>query len=285
MKLLLSLFVVVAVSVLSSLAYSAEKKVLVISDIDDTLKVSHVLNPIYAASRIPNYTVRFTGMSELYQLLAIEPNTETRFAYVSNAPESVAGLHVLLNSHLSFLQHNNFPAGVLSLRKNFFDKNHKIEEIRKQVDLENPDIILFFGDNGQSDSAIYQEAVEEYKQKNIQMITFIHQVYKTEKSFLDVSVIPEIGNKLLAKQIGFVTPIEIALELNKKGLLSERSKAWMIDNVAPNIANEKFYDLDSLNDITFPSFQNCSEFVWRWPMTKELVPLVKKINSVCHKFF
>ena len=285
MNLLLSFFVVVTVSLLSSLAFSADKKVLIISDIDDTLKVSHVLNPIYAASRIPNYTVRFTGMSQLYQLLSLEQHTETRFAYISNAPKEIVGVPVMLYSHLTFLQHNNFPSGVLSLRENFFDKNHKIDEIRHQVALENPDVIIFIGDNGQSDSEIYHQATAEFKQKNIKMITFIHQVYKTEKSFLDISVISEIGNKLLSEQIGYVTPIEIALELNQKGLMSQRSMDWMITNVAPSIANEKFYNSDSINNITFPSFQNCSEFTWRWPIKTELVPLVKKIKSVCHKLF
>ena len=188
-------------------------------------------------------------------------------------------------SHLTFLQHNNFPDGVLSLREKFSDKNHKIDEIRNQVALENPDVIIFIGDNGQNDSEIYHQATAEFKQKNIEMITFIHQVYKTKKSFLDGIVFPEIGNKLLSEQIGYVTPVEIALELNQRRLLSERATTWMINKVAPNIAAEKFYNSDSMNHITFPSFQNCSEFVWRWPVTKELAPLVKKIKSVCHRFF
>ncbi len=286
MNLILSLFVVVAVSILSSLAYSSEhKKVLIISDIDDTLKVSHVLHPLYAAPRIPNYTVRFSGMAQLFQLLSREPNTITRFAYISNAPKEIAGTTAFGDAHLHFLTHNKFPGGVLSLREDLFDKNHKINEIRKQVRIEKPDVIVFVGDNGQRDSEIYLQATRELQHRNIQLVTFIHQVYKTERSMFDGVLFPEIGNKLLTGQVGYVTAVEIALELHQNGILSQQALSWMIEHVAPNIAAEKFYFSDSMNNITFPSFMNCSEFVWRWPITEELVPLVKKIKSACYGLF
>ncbi len=278
-----SLFI--AVTLLTSLAFPAQKKVLVISDIDDTLKVSHVLNPIYAAARMPNYTVRFSGMAQLFQLLAQQPDTSTEFAYISNALKSVAGVPLLEMTHEQFLAHNHFPAGILTLRENLFDHDHKIREIRQQLNQVRPDAVIFFGDNGQRDSEIYQQAVTEYKNTGIHFTTFIHQVYKTKRGLFDGPLFPEIGNKILMGQVAYITPVEIALELNQQDLFDKKSTHWMIRNVGTNVVQEKFYNSDAIDNITFPSFQDCSEFVWVWPVTTELIPLVKKINSTCHKIF
>ena len=90
-----------------------------------------------------------------------------------------------------------------------------------------------------------------------------------------------MGNKLKKEQVGFVTPVEISLELHKLGLLDGASKDWMIQNVAPYIAREKFFNLDTIGNITFPSYKKCADFVWKWQITAQLAPLVKKIKSQC----
>ena len=279
MKLNTKIFSVILLT--ASLSFATNKKVLVISDVDDTLKVSHILNPVRAAARVANYSAHFTGMSQLFQLLERQPLTETKFFYLSNAPAHVAGLSTLLHAHQRFLRYNKFPNGILSLRDDLFERDHKINEIRKLVQLENPDAIIFVGDNGERDTEIYHQAVDEFSSQNIQIMTFIHQVYKTEKSIFDGLLFPEVGKKLLPGQVGFVTPVEIALELQQQSLLDTESLNWVIENLAPAIASEKFYDIDTLGTITFPSFQRCRDFVWHWPVPNDLVPLVRKINAVC----
>lgn len=274
--------VFIALAVLDgSFAVAASKKVIVVSDIDDTLKVAHILNPVRAAARVANYSAHFTGMAQLFQLLARQPGTQTDFVYLSNAPSNIAGIKTWLPAHQKFLQHNNFPAGKLNLRDDFFEKNHKIIEIRKLVNLYAPDVIIFLGDNGERDTEIYQQAVQEFQSTPIQFYTFIHQVYKTEKGLFDRPFHPEIGKKLKPSQTGFVTPVEIALELHQQGLLDAPAMAWIVDDLAPFIAAEAFYDVDTVGAISFPSFLKCRDFVWRWPVTNALVPLVRKIKSVC----
>ncbi len=99
-------------------------KVLLISDIDDTIKVSHILGPIAEKlARGGNITTPFTGMPQLYQLIlnsfspkVTNENTSARVVYLSNAPEQVFGIPALLTSHQNFVRYNKFPAGDSHLR-------------------------------------------------------------------------------------------------------------------------------------------------------------------------
>ncbi len=280
-KFKLVLVTLLSVLLTSSLVFAANKKVLVISDVDDTLKVSHILAPLRAGARVANFSAHFTGMSELFQLLQHEPQTTTQFIYLSNAPAHIAGYATLLNAHRRFLHYHDFPVGTLSLRDDFFERDHKITEIRKLIRSEKPDAVLFIGDNGERDTEIYEMAVQEFRGSGTQFFTFIHQLYKVKPGPFDDLFFPEIGKKLRPDQVGFVTPIEIAIELNQKGMLSPQSLKWIVDKLAPSIARETFFEPDTFGSITFPSFKKCQDFVWRWPLTAELQSLVQKIKSAC----
>ncbi|OFZ31948.1 MAG: hypothetical protein A2622_11965 [Bdellovibrionales bacterium RIFCSPHIGHO2_01_FULL_40_29] len=276
MHLLTSIIVILAISAFSTVAFSAEKKVLLISDIDDTIKASHVLNSKAVVSRFANLTIRFSGMAQLYQLIQNQNPQKTRLVYLSNAPVEVSIFHQ------SFLSQNNFPPGKVLLRESIFDENHKINAIKKLVIQEKPDVVIMIGDNGERDVEIYHEAQRFFQKSSIQMVSFIHQVYTTKIGFFgDLLGIAERGKKLLNGQIGFVTPVEISLELNRLGLLSQQSADWMIQNVGTYISEESIFDWDTIGNITFPSYKTCDDFVWKWQITKELSPLIDKINSAC----
>lgn len=260
-------------------------RVLLVSDIDDTIKVSHVLSNTGMTARAANVTVRFSGMAQLYQLIVNENPTSTQIVYLSNAPKDLFGIDALQYLHQTFLSYNRFPPGTLDLRADIFEKDHKIKELRKMIAAEKPDVVIMFGDNGELDTEIYKQATLEMKDKPIKMVTFIHQLYATEVPVLDqvlgLDSIAEVGKKIEPGQTGFVTPIEISLELNQLGLLKTESVDWMLKNVAPFIANESYFDSDSYGPITFPSFMQCQDFKWMWPVTSQTKALVKKINSVC----
>ena len=253
---------------------------LIISDIDDTIKVSHILSSTGKVSNALNVTKPFTGMAELFQLLLNQSPSSTRILYLSNAPESVAGLPAMKISHQAFLDYNNFPAGELNLRADIFDPNHKITEIRRLLIEERPDTVILVGDNGERDPQIYHQATQEFGGK-IRMYTFIHQLYSSRAPFLVPKFLAEIGAKIFPEQIGYVTPVEIALELHRRNLMSAAGTEYMLKNVLPQILDEGSLKFETLRAMTFPSFASCRDFVWRWDLTNETAPLKQKIMKMC----
>lgn len=254
-------------------------KTLVISDIDDTIKVSHILNWGGKLSRAADVTTPFRGMSELYQLLRNEQGTH--IFYLSNAPRRLVGVPALDVSHRTFLSLNNFPYGEVLLREDMRDPHHKITELRRLVRVERPDIVILVGDNGEKDPEVYEQFRREYGTQ-VRILTFIHQLYSTERSRFVPGFLGEVGAEIYPEQVGYVTPVEIALELKEQGLLAPDSAAWMVRNIAPKIVAEGQFKWDGLKPITFPAFKKCAEFRWRWPLTVDVLPLHGKISSVCN---
>lgn len=286
MRILASITIIFFISFLSLFAFAATpKKVLLISDIDDTIKSSHVLSKVGETARVANVTVRFNGMAQLYQLIVNENPSSTKIVYLSNAPKKILGIPALQYLHQTFLSFNRFPPGEVDLRESIFEKDHKIKEIRRLLINEKPDVVIMIGDNGENDAAIYRQATLEFANQGLTMVSFIHQLYSTKPGFIDsvlgTNSFSEIGKILEQDQTGFVTPIEIALQLNQQGLLGSDKVAWMVQYVAPVIVKESYFDSDAIGAITFPSYMNCTDFKWQWPETAQLLPLIHKIRSQC----
>ena len=251
------------------------KKILLVSDIDDTIKVSNILSFSAKYLRALNITTPFTGMSQLYQLLAYEHTQNIQIAYLSNAPQEIQGIEVMRVSHEKFLMLNEFPAGDLLLRADLEDQNHKINSIRELVINLKPDVVIMVGDNGERDVQVYAQATSELKALGIPSITYIHQVYSAKNMFFSV------GQELAIGQIGFVTAFEIALDLNSKQMLSQDSMDWMTKEVMPLILSENAEDTDIFGSVAFPSFMDCRDFHWTIKVPTSLLPLSSKINKRC----
>ncbi|MEK6628877.1 MAG: phosphatase domain-containing protein [Bdellovibrionota bacterium] len=252
------------------------------SDIDDTIKVSHVLSLLGKVSRASDITTPFAGMAPLYRLILNQNIQDSRIVYLSNAPKEIAGLAALEFSHKTFLGYNEFPPGTVALRENFSDKNHKINYIRMLLEEQKPDLVILIGDNGERDPEIYHQIYNEYSSRT-RIISFIHQLYSTaEEPIFTPKFLSKVGAKIFKEQIGFATPIEIAVELRQQNLLDQKSYAWMIQNVAPYIIKEEKIKWDGLKPISFPHFKWCNDFVWKWEMTHELKPIYDKIMSSCY---
>lgn len=284
MKVLLSLTVIIAVTVLSSLAFSEERKIILVSDVDDTIKVSHVLNKGGALSHAANISGAFTGMSQLYKLIARESNAKV--IYLSNAPEGFENFQPIRFLHENFLEYNDFPAGELLLRKDLNDQNHKLNQLRRLLLEENPSAMILIGDNGERDSEIYHQFTQESKLSGVKIVSFIHQLYGTKQKFildriLQGQVFAAVGKSITAEQFGYVTPVEISLQLNLEGLLSDASRQWMVDKMAPYIAAQPHQGFNVIGQTTFANFEDCSDFKWRWAVTREITPLVEKIKAEC----
>lgn len=280
---LTSLFLVPLITVLTALPGVA--KTLLVSDIDDTIKVSHILNLGGKVSRAADVTTPFRGMAELYRLIHYAGADVT---YLSNAPQEIAGIPALELSHKTFLSLNAFPYGPVllreDLREDLRDPDHKINELRRLMREERPDRIILVGDNGERDPEIYARFQREFAGQ-AEMVTFIHQVYNSRATGLLPGFTPafllEKGAALQAGQIGFVTPVEIALELRNRGWLPADAYNWMAANIAPAIVAESRFKWDGLQALTFPAFKRCQDFRWHWPLPDELRGLHAKIMSVC----
>lgn len=246
-------------------------KTLLISDVDDTIKIANVLDLSSAARYSFDENSRFLGMSELFNLIK-KDNSDLAIYYVSRAPS-----WWMQTTHTNFLRNGGFPAGTYIPRTNLSLDTHKLITIRKLMALENPDKVIFFGDNGEKDSEVYEQIKNEYQTKGVRFQQFIRLVYAS-RGQEDVGVIP------YPDQVGFVTPIEVSLELKKAGLLSEESVQWTVANIASAILNQK-KDYD-LGVVAFPKFMRCNDFVWNWEEASvypNLVDLKQRVTERCRK--
>lgn len=141
----------------------------VISDVDDTIKASNVLDK---KELLLNTFVRpfvaAEGMAQLYQKLASQ-NPGASFHYVSSSP------HQLYPALDSFLQENAFPPGSLHLRhiklteevlrKGSSSARHKHQAIRGLLQHFPARQFVLVGDSGEADPEIYAAIAEDYPQQ------------------------------------------------------------------------------------------------------------------------
>lgn len=258
MKKLLILTLFFSLNVLAQ----AKERILLISDIDDTIKVSHVISykswSPAVLFRTWDSNTPFAGMASLYQLVLNENPGVNKVAYLSNAPSKDTGVEYLQNAHENFLKNNSFPQGQLILRDVIFDSNHKNKSIRKLVAEHNPTLVMMVGDNGENDVNVYEQARQELAAQGIKSVTYIHQLYSSHDE-------KEVGKTLHPGQIGYATSVEVALDLHQKGLMAEAQMTWMYEKVIPYILSVRNNLFDVLSSISFPSFKKCDDFHWIWP--------------------
>lgn len=200
--------VLVCIILLVSISSQAVEN-LIISDIDDTLKISHNLETANSVGRSQSSTSVFLGMAEALKL--IQNQTQANVYYVSNA----AALFMKA-SHSNFLKENSFPQGTLSLNSVSFG-NTKVERIQKIIQNEKPRQIIFVGDNGERDIETYNVITQKYPQ--IKTYQYIRTLY----SKLNYSVLP-----LAPQQISFVSSAEILLHLIDQKVLSASATEGLI---------------------------------------------------------
>ncbi len=127
-----------------------QAKTLIVSDLDDTIKVSDVLGP--KAKNVFNAIFKktpFAGMSELYQALS---NDETTIYYVSGSPK------IIRSRVNNFLKDNKFPQRENLILKNKMSEDtfeYKTSAIRELIKEINPDKIIMIGDDGEYDPQVY----------------------------------------------------------------------------------------------------------------------------------
>ncbi len=228
---------------------------IVISDIDDTIKNSHVADKEDAITNAfkTDTSMGVDGMSDLYQTILNE-NSGIKFYYVSNAPELIMD-----SSHREFLESNGFPFNRLFTRANILDDSYKEKIFETLINENDPQTVVMIGDNGEQDVYAQNAIVNKYKGSGIKFIQFIREPYSHNT----------VGSKLKTGQNGFITPGEIAIKIADEKLLKLNS--------AIQIA-EKDMKKNKLNLI---SWVNCRDHrLIEQPKNSELNEVYKKLNKV-----
>ncbi len=225
------------------LSVFTQAKTILISDIDDTIKVSNVLDKSSAIENSNRTDSVFYGMPQLYQL--IQKNTNAKLYYLSNAPKALMTYY-----HREFLIKNQFPNGGLMLRDNVFSKTHKIKSIRSIIRSEKPTTLILIGDNGEHDAEVYNQAKQEYPKLRIH--TYIRQAYSAHLG-------KDRGSVLFPQQMGFVSPMEIALSLQEKTLVNS-SQVNALESYFVPLALHQSPD-QMAGALAFPGWQDCRDFI------------------------
>ncbi len=235
----------------------AEEKILLVSDIDDTIKLANAVSWSGALYYFRDEDSAFLGMNHLYQLF-LQDHPQTQIVYLSRAPE-----WLMRETHEDFLRQNHFPQGTYIGRTTASSDEHKLLALRKLLTEQKPDKVLLIGDNGEQDAQTYQQIVTEFARVKIQFFQYIHIVYANKSELQS------------PQQTGFVTAIELAQDLFQKGLLQPQSRDRMVNEDLPLVLAEK--PGGSRGILSFPSFMHCQKILWTW----NLPGLNEKIKKVC----
>lgn len=258
-----SLALILAVSLFSLASFA---RTLIVSDIDDTLKISHILS-LEKIATAPNISSEFKGMSELYQALD-QSSDDVHFIYVSNAPS-----WLMSEAHHMFLSFNRFPEGALYMQNQYPVSEHKLRTISAQIEALKPDKVIMIGDNGEADVDIYAAVQARFPQ--LESLTYIHQVYSVASK-------TETGRALKTGQIGYVTAIDLGLQMKKSGLLSEPVFESFVSRVAPQVWEEPEFFWQT--DAAFPRWMNCGDFMENFETQDHawLFAIKQKTQKYCH---
>ncbi len=246
-----------------TLVKSAPLETLVISDIDDTIKLSHILSKGGAVARAVDSDSWFYGINYLYQVL-LQNNPSAKIAYLSAAPEVI-----LESTHTKLLAKGNFPKGFYIARTQFISgKDHKLKAIRNLLNKYKPRKAILIGDNGERDSIVYNQITKEYKKQNIEFYTYIRFAYSKKNQKYAHKL-----NPIYPGQFLFVTPIEMAIELYKQKNLTQQT----VQNLTEQLIDPILYEATDLRRgvLAFPEFVDCRGFKWPYATSDEaLIPIL-----------
>jgi hypothetical protein len=224
-------------------------KTIVVSDIDDTLKQSHILNRRDMVANSVLTDNPFLGMNGAIAALKMH-QADTQYVYLSNAIDTL-----MRRLHTRFLAENKFPQGPLLLRRSPFDSQFKITELRKILNAEKPDLLILLGDNGERDPEIYEQLRQEFPQ--VAMRTYIHLVYSAQNK-------AETGAPLPAGQVGFATAFDLLSQWSVAGLVGPELIAKFYESFATLFLTED--PRTRQGPMTIPLWMDCRDLQWNAPV-------------------
>lgn len=186
------------------------KDLIVISDVDDTIRISQILSRTdrhintavnYTTSQLP-----FEGMPELYQELA---RNGARMEYVSSLPKPIGFFG------RNFLKNSSFPDGKLWTRTDSNRASHKIKTIRRILSDNPGKKVILLGDNGESDPEVYEKIMKDPELGHQVQGVFIREIY-------DRGPLP-------AHETAFLTSADLSARFSQLGLVEDSFSLRRID--------------------------------------------------------
>jgi hypothetical protein len=127
----------------------------------------------------------------------------------------------------------------------------KQQVIREILQTKTPDLVLFFGDNGQFDAQVYGQLTSEFQ--HIPSLVYIREAY---------SKLGEAKYPTQPGQIGFVTTLELVIDLIQRDLLPEQSLPDFEKIVVEKLKREDGNEL--FEAVVLPWWMDCRDFRWLW---------------------
>lgn len=207
--------------------------IVVVSDIDDTIKWSHILGPGVLVDGL-DYHLAFKGMPELYTSLA---GAGARLIYVTGAPDILVGKLQANSIPQKVISTNQFPQGQIFLHQlGESTEDFKVATIAQIMKDNSAFDFILIGDNGEKDIETYARLRRDPEIGRRVKEVFIHKVYDGGSSL-----------EPMADQHAFVTAVELAAMLYGFNLLDGKDLTAIA-----RIVDEGMKDTGQNHNLTLP---------------------------------
>lgn len=230
-----------------------ETDTLIITTVEDTLKISHIRNFWDSLNYTGSTRKGFLGMKEVFGIVENE-NRDFHFVYLTQSPELVSG-----KNEQEFLKKSSFPRGVNVVYSSNATVESRVRLIKQIFQNHRPKNVIFLSHNGSQDVVVFHELWREFPEINI--LTYIHFIYSP-------SSVSEVGSVLFPEQNSFVTPVELLLDLQLQGIASSSKAMATMKFLQERILTEDAKVIGGY-EVAIPSFVNCEGFQWRWSLDEE----------------
>ena len=238
--------------------FGQKAELLIISDIDDTIRPVNVLN---LPDSLPNLLKNqaFLGMNDLYKtLLCQQSQNESEFKNCLSSPGSTSNEIIFSyvtgfpSPHLArkYLKELNFPlTGALYSKPIWKDTyQFKLQAHLETIKIFPAKKILLIGDNGQKDIQVFAEVKKQVEASENPPLVFsyVHQIYDQEDG----------GKQLVHEQSPYLTFFDLSSQLVRKNLLTQ--KAFL--DLVTKYRHFNFDHNDPLFPLLKPLWVHCSDF-------------------------
>jgi hypothetical protein len=231
---------------IASVSAQASEPFLIVSDIDDTVKLTHVEKAVRAGANGVFANDTFLGMATLYQEMAkagLPSSSKAKqgtVTYLSASPRALRG-----KLRRNLVKWAGFPDGEIILRDYFTQHDipkYKLEALAKLANQESRPFILV-GDDTEHDPELF---LEFSGSQSASKTTAIY-IRRNNHRVLPEGVTP------------FFTPLEVGMAEVESGRLSVEA----LVRVGESMLSELKKDREDALEVLFPSFSYCPEKEYR----------------------